>query len=228
MPCKLSDTKKSGHSKSSETGLKKLVLALDGQHGLIESEHSRIRIARPCALVGRSRSSFDSGVQGERAENLNLRRLLDEWYTRKPFDGIRRMTVWLRQQGYTINPKRVARLLPMMGLETIYPTPRLSHPHPEGRIYPYVWRGGADDPGASGLEHRQHRYPAPAGHCLLGRGDGLVQPVCALVGGFDHDGRGVLSGGMRASTQEGHSGHLSQRSRPAVDGCRPHRPVQDS
>ena len=84
---------------------------------------------------------FYYAAQGERAENLKLMRWLDEQYTRTPVYGIRRMTVWLRQQGYTVNPKRVARLLHTMGLETIYPKPRLSQPHPERRIYPYVLRG---------------------------------------------------------------------------------------
>jgi len=54
-------------------------------------------------------------------------RLLDEQYTRTPFYGVHRMTVWLRQQGYTVNPKRVARLLHTMGLEMLDPKPRLSH-----------------------------------------------------------------------------------------------------
>jgi hypothetical protein len=55
--------------------------------------------------------------------------------------GVRRMTVWLRQQGYAVNPKRVARLLHAMGLETIYPNPRMTQPHPERRVYPYLLRG---------------------------------------------------------------------------------------
>ena len=68
-------------------------------------------------------------------------RLLDEQYTRTPFYGVRRMTVWLRQQGYLVNAKRVARLLHTMGLETIYPKPRTSQPHPGHRVYPYLLRG---------------------------------------------------------------------------------------
>jgi putative transposase len=51
------------------------------------------------------------------------------------------MTVWLRQQGYAVNPKRVARLLRTRGLETLYPKLRLRQPHPERRIYPYLLRG---------------------------------------------------------------------------------------
>ena len=120
---------------------KKLVLPRDGKRGLIEPEHPHLSIARQCELVGLSRSSFYYDAQGESAENLRLMRLLDEQYTRTPFYGIRRMTVWLRQQGYAVNPKRVARLLRTMGLETIYPKPRLRQPHPERRLYPYVLRG---------------------------------------------------------------------------------------
>lgn len=68
-------------------------------------------------------------------------RLLDEQYMRTPFYGIRRMTVWLQQQGYLVNHKRVARLMRQMGLEAIYPKPRLSKPAPGHRIYPYLLKG---------------------------------------------------------------------------------------
>jgi putative transposase len=44
-------------------------------------------------------------------------RLLDEQYTRTPFDGRRRM----RDQGYEVNPKRVARLMELIGIAAIYP-----------------------------------------------------------------------------------------------------------
>ncbi len=42
-------------------------------------------------------------------------RLLDEQYTRCPFYGVLRMTAWLQQQGYSVNAKRVRRLLRPMG-----------------------------------------------------------------------------------------------------------------
>lgn len=77
----------------------------------------------------------------ESRENLALMRLLDEQYTRTPFYGARRMTYWLGQQGYGVNVKRVRRLLRQMGLEAIYPKPRLSQPGPGHRIYPYRLRG---------------------------------------------------------------------------------------
>ena len=59
-------------------------------------------------------------------ENLLLMRLIDEQYTRTPFYGIRRMGWWLGEQGYAVNAKRVRRLMREMGLEALYPKPRLS------------------------------------------------------------------------------------------------------
>ena len=68
-------------------------------------------------------------------------RWLDEQYTATPFYGIRRMTAWLRSQGYAVNHKRVGRLLRQMGLEAIYPKPRLSQPTAGHVIDPYLLRG---------------------------------------------------------------------------------------
>jgi putative transposase len=68
-------------------------------------------------------------------------RLLDEQYTRTPYYGIRRLTAWLRSRGEAVNHKRVARLLRRMGLEAIYPKPRLSQPDAQHKIYPYLLRG---------------------------------------------------------------------------------------
>jgi len=109
---------------------KKLDLSRDAKRGVIEPAHPQISIARQCDLVGLSRSSYYYMPEGETAEKLHLMRVLDEQYTRTPFYGVRRMTVWLGQQGYAVNPKRVARFLRTLGVETIYPNPRLSQPQP--------------------------------------------------------------------------------------------------
>jgi putative transposase len=88
-----------------------------------------------------SRSGLYYTAQEESEESMDLMRLLDEEYTRHPFYGVRRMHLFLTQQGYTVNPKRVRRLLRKMGLEAIYAKPRLSKPEPGHRIYPYLLRG---------------------------------------------------------------------------------------
>jgi len=68
-------------------------------------------------------------------------RRIDEQYTARPSYGSRRMTVWLNEQGEAVNRKRVQRLMRVMGLEAIYPKPRLSLPGKGHRIYPYLLRG---------------------------------------------------------------------------------------
>lgn len=96
---------------------------------------------RQCALAGVARSMLGYEHAGETEENLLLLRLLDEQYTRTPFYGVRRMTASLRQQGHAVNDKRVRRLLRVLGVEAVYPQPRLSQPHPDHRVYPYRLRG---------------------------------------------------------------------------------------
>jgi putative transposase len=108
---------------------------------LIEPAYESISIVRQCELVGLARSSYDDQGAGESAENLHLMRLLDEQYTRTPFYGIKRMTAWLETQGYTVNHKRVARLMHLMGLEAIYPKPHLSLPGSTLQKYPYLLPG---------------------------------------------------------------------------------------
>jgi len=91
--------------------------------------------------MGLARASYYYAPTPERAENLVLLRLLDEQYTRTPFYGVPRMTAVLRGQGYTVNPKRVRRLLRTLGLTALYPKPRTSAGAPEHRVYPYLLRG---------------------------------------------------------------------------------------
>jgi putative transposase len=111
---------------------------------LIDLEHPQLSVVRQCKLLGVARSSWYYRPLGESAENLELMRRMDEQYTQTPFYGIRRMTAWLRQQGYVINPKRVGRLLRLMGVEALYPKPRLSvpgAPDDGAKRYPYLLRG---------------------------------------------------------------------------------------
>jgi putative transposase len=91
--------------------------------------------------MGISRAGLYYTAAAEAPENLKLMRLLDQQYTRTPFYGVRRMTFWLAKQGYGVNVKRVRRLLRQMGLEAIYPKPRLTQPGAGHRIYPYRLRG---------------------------------------------------------------------------------------
>ncbi len=107
---------------------------------MIELQHPTISIRRQCQLLGLSRASFYREPAQETALNLQLMRLIDEQYTKTPFYGYPKMTVRLRELGYPVNEKRVARLMHLMGLQAVRARVRTSQPNPEQRVYPYVLR----------------------------------------------------------------------------------------
>jgi len=65
-------------------------------------------------------------------------KLIDRQYLATPFYGSRKIAVWLKNQDYTVNRKRVRRLMRLMGLKAIYRRPRTSKPGPGHKIYPYL------------------------------------------------------------------------------------------
>jgi len=65
---------------------------------------------------------------------------IDKIYTKWPFYGSRRLTEELKAKGYTVNRKRVQRLMRLMGIQALYPKPRTSMHHPEHRVFPYLLR----------------------------------------------------------------------------------------
>jgi putative transposase len=105
---------------------------------MIEKDHSALSVRRQCELLGLSRSGLYYEPVGESEENLRLMRLIDREYTRRPYYGVPRMTAWLRREGEEVNPKRVRRLMRLMGLEAIYPKKRLSIAAEGQKRYPYL------------------------------------------------------------------------------------------
>jgi putative transposase len=97
-------------------------------------------VRRQCELLGLNRSSRYYEPVPESADNLRLMRLIDHEYTAHPFLGSRRLTAWLTAQGEAVNRKRLQRLMRLMGLEAIYPKPKLSAARAGHRIYPYLLR----------------------------------------------------------------------------------------
>jgi putative transposase len=102
---------------------------------------AKLSLSKQCELLGVGRSGWYYQPRGESAENLALMRALDVLYTRWPFYGVRRMTIALQAQGWTVNPKRTRRLMRLMGLEAIYPKPRLSGNGSDHPRFPYLLKG---------------------------------------------------------------------------------------
>jgi putative transposase len=99
-----------------------------------------LSVSQQCELLDLSRSSYYYEPATESAENLALMALIDGEYTAHPFLGSRGLTAWLRGQGHAVNRKRVQRLMRVMGLEAVYPKPRLSARGAGHKVYPYLLR----------------------------------------------------------------------------------------
>jgi putative transposase len=117
-----------------------LPLTAEGLRALIEADHPELSVRQQCELLGLPRSSYYYEPASESKENLALMRRIDREYTAHPFYGSRRMTVRLSQQGQEVNRKRVQRLMRLMGLEAIYPKPKLSAADRQHKVYPYLLR----------------------------------------------------------------------------------------
>jgi putative transposase len=102
-----------------------------------------LSVCQQCELLGLSRSSYYYEPAKETAENLALMALIDREYTAHPFYGSRSMVSWLRGLGHQVNRKRVQRLMRLMGLEAIYPKPKLSIRAADHKVYPYLLRNVA-------------------------------------------------------------------------------------
>jgi putative transposase len=111
--------------------------ALQPRRELIVKDQE-VSLSRQCELLGVSRSGWYYEPRSESAENLALMKQLDQLYTRYPFYGVRRMTIELCNRDYSVNVKRVRRLMRLMALEAIYPKPRLSFNATEHIRFPYL------------------------------------------------------------------------------------------
>jgi len=115
---------------------------MDTRLGWIDPSQE-LTLVKQCELAGISRATWYNRQITKPAsdDDLQVCRLIDEEYTRRPFYGSRRMVLFLRDCGLTVNRKRVQRLMAAMGLAGMAPGPNTSKKHPQHKVYPYLLRG---------------------------------------------------------------------------------------
>ena len=111
------------------------------RHGMIETKHPKLSVAKQCELLELPRSTYYHLSNPTPGADLALMRVIDETYLAFPFFGSRQMTRWLQREGYEVNGKRVRRLMRLMGLTAIYRRPSLSKKAAAHPIYPHLLRG---------------------------------------------------------------------------------------
>ncbi len=105
------------------------------------SEKDDLSLRKQCDLLSVNRSNLYYEPVPESEENLAMMRLMDEHYLDHPTHGVLQMQDFLFLSGFLVNPKRVRRLLRLMGLKAIYPRRNLSKPGNAKYIRPYLLRG---------------------------------------------------------------------------------------
>ena len=106
---------------------------------MIERHHPHVSLKTQAELLGISRASLYYRPVGPSEKEVQAKHRIDELYTRWPFLGSRKMTVFL-QRDMAISRPTVQKYMQEMGIAAIYPGPRLSRPHPDHKVYPYLLR----------------------------------------------------------------------------------------
>ena len=107
---------------------------------MIDRTHS-LPVTRQCQLLSLNRSTVYYQLQGVPEEDLKLMRLIDEIHLKRPFYGSRRVRDNLQDLGYSVNRKKVQRLMRQMGIMALYPKRNTSRPGKGHKIYPYLLKG---------------------------------------------------------------------------------------
>lgn len=107
---------------------------------MIERSNS-LSITCQCDLLGVPRSTYYHRPIPETEYNLMLMKEIDLLYLENPSFGSRLMTASLVRKRFQVNRKRVSRLMKVMGIEAIYPKPKIRTTMPGNIRFPYLLKG---------------------------------------------------------------------------------------
>ncbi len=101
-----------------------------------------LSIIRKCDLMDVSRSAmYYQPVERELdLEELEIKKEMDKLHIKYPFMGSRSLCDQLRLKGYSINRKRVQRLMGVMNIHSTAPKPNTSKPGKQHKVYPHLLR----------------------------------------------------------------------------------------
>lgn len=111
-------------------------MSIEQKRALI-SPSPHLSISYQCSLLGLARSTlYYKDVEDE--DETTWMNLIADIHRDHPAYGYRRVTHALGVEGYTINGKKVRRLMKQMGIRSVLPKPRTSIPDSENAVRPYL------------------------------------------------------------------------------------------
>jgi putative transposase len=139
-----------------------------------------LSLTRQSEILKLSRSSLYYDAAPIRALDLELMRLIDELHLKHPFMGSRSIRDQLQDMGYEVGRQHVSTLMKKMDIAAMYKKPRLSKPHPDHKVYPYLLRD-------LDITRANHVWAADITYIPMARG------FCYLVAIMDWASRKVLA-----------------------------------
>ena len=106
---------------------------------MIDREHP-LPLTRQSRILELSRSSLYYLSVPVSDRDLELMRRIDEIHLKHPFMGSRSIRDQLQDMGHKVGRQHVSTLMKKMGIAAMYRKPRLSKPHPDHKVYPYLLR----------------------------------------------------------------------------------------
>ena len=146
---------------------------------MIDREH-RLPLIRQSEILELSRSSLYYEAVPISDRDLELMRLIDEFHLKHPYMGSRSIRDHLQDIGHKVGRQHVSTLMKKMGIVALYRKPKLSKPHPEHKVYPYLLRGME-------ITRANHVWAADITYIPMARG------FCYLVAIMDWASRKVLA-----------------------------------
>jgi len=101
----------------------------------------KLSVRKQCDLLLVNRNRLYYHPKPESEMNIRIMKIMDKHLTDHPTEGVESMVHYLGDFGYRANPKRIRRLLKLMGRETIYRRKNLTKMGLREYIKPYLLRG---------------------------------------------------------------------------------------
>ena len=100
-----------------------------------------ISVRRQCELLQVHRSRLYYKPVGEKPENIKIMQIMDKHLLTHPTEGVISLVYFLVAKHFPVGPKRIRRLLRLMGRETLYRRKNLTRLGLKQFIKPYLLRG---------------------------------------------------------------------------------------
>jgi len=101
----------------------------------------KLSVRRQCDLLSLNRSRLYYKSVGEKPENLKMMQIMDKHLTDHPTEGVVSLVLFFVARNYPVGPKRIRRLLKLMGRQTIYRRKNLTRRGLKMFIKPYLLNG---------------------------------------------------------------------------------------